>query len=47
VELNMSTPKRPKKAKLANPPKKRLRVDKNIFDGILEKLIQSKPVKRA
>jgi hypothetical protein len=28
-------------------PKKRVKVDKVAFDAVLEKLIQSKPVKRA
>jgi hypothetical protein len=47
VALNMSTKKRPRKTSAARPAKKRLRVDKDVFDGVLEKLIQSKPVKRA
>jgi len=47
AETNVSRRKKPKKARAANPPKKRLRVDKDVFDGVLEKLIQSKPVKRA
>lgn len=42
----MSVRKRPKKARSAKPPKKRLRVDKEVFDGVLEKLIKSKPEKR-
>jgi hypothetical protein len=46
VALNMGTRKRLKKPKPATPAKKRLKVDKDIFDGVLEKLIQSKPVKR-
>lgn len=46
-DFNVSSKKTPKKARGANPPKKRLRVDKVVFDGVLEKLIQSKPVKRA
>lgn len=28
-------------------PKKKVKVDKAAFDAVLEKLIQSKPVKRA
>jgi hypothetical protein len=46
AESNVSIRKRPKKARAARPAKKRLRVDKDVFDGVLEKLIQSKPVKR-
>ncbi len=46
VALNMGTKKSPKKRTQAKP-KTRLRVDKDVFDGVLEKLIQSKPVKRA
>jgi len=45
--FNVSSRKRPKKARAAKLPTKRLRVDKDVFDGVLEKLIQSKPVKRA
>jgi hypothetical protein len=47
VALNMSATKSPKTTRSATPPKKRLRVDKDVFDGVLEKLIQSKPEKRS
>jgi len=47
AEFNVGSAKRPKKARAAKQPKKRLRVDKDVFDGVLEKLIQSKPVRRA
>jgi hypothetical protein len=47
TDLRMSARKRPKKARVGKPPTKRLRVDKDAFDGVLEKLIRSKPVKRA
>jgi hypothetical protein len=47
AEFNVSTPKRPKKVGAAKRPMKRLRVDKDVFDGVLERLIKSKPVKRA
>jgi hypothetical protein len=46
AEFSVSRAKRPKKARGARSPKKRLRVDKDVFDGVLEKMIQSKPVKR-
>jgi len=46
TEFNVSSRKSPKKKRAAKPPTKRLRVDKDVFDGVLEKLIQSKPVKR-
>jgi hypothetical protein len=46
-ERDVSAKKSPKKARVANRPKTRLRVDKDIFDGVLDRLIQSKPEKRS
>jgi hypothetical protein len=46
ADLKMSAMKRPKKPKSTKLVKTRLRVDKSKFDGVLENLIKSKPVKR-
>jgi hypothetical protein len=44
--FQMSSNKRPKKRASAKPLPKRIRVEKQAFDKVLQRLIQSEPVKR-